>query len=125
VLARWHRTESWKLFTEALESDVGDVQGGTTPEGIHLGAMAGTVDVVQRCYAGIAINDDVLCFDPLLPHEVARLKMRLHYRGHNLDLHIRDGTLRITVGKSPASAIRIGVGGEYYELRGGETREFI
>lgn len=124
VLARWHRAESWKLFTEALESDVADVQGGTTPEGIHLGAMAGTVDVVQRCYAGIAIHDDVLCFDPLLPHEVARLKMRLHYRGHNLDLQIMDGTLRITVGRSPASAIRIGVGGAYYELRGGEIREF-
>ena len=25
----------------ALESDVGDVQGGTTKEGIHMGVMSG------------------------------------------------------------------------------------
>ena len=42
----------WGLFREALESDINDVQGGTTAEGIHLGAMAGTVDLVQRCYGG-------------------------------------------------------------------------
>jgi hypothetical protein len=41
VLARSDRVRSWNLFTEALESDISDTQGGTTPEGIHLGAMAG------------------------------------------------------------------------------------
>jgi trehalose/maltose hydrolase-like predicted phosphorylase len=39
---------SWNLFREALESDICDIQGGTTHEGIHLGAMAGTVDIVQQ-----------------------------------------------------------------------------
>ena len=38
------------LFLNALYSDVADMQGGTTAEGIHLGAMAGTIDVVQRCF---------------------------------------------------------------------------
>jgi hypothetical protein len=28
-------------------------QGGTTAEGIHLGAIAGTVDLLQRCYSGL------------------------------------------------------------------------
>ena len=44
VLARSDRTRSWRFFAEALASDLHDVQGGTTAEGIHLGAMAGTVD---------------------------------------------------------------------------------
>src|SRR6185437_13521247 len=53
VLARSCRRGSWSLFSEALRSDVGDIQGGTTPEGIHLGAMAGTLDLLQRCYTGL------------------------------------------------------------------------
>jgi len=53
VLARSDRPRSWRFFTEALASDLYDVQGGTTAEGIHLGAMAGTVDLVQRCYTGL------------------------------------------------------------------------
>ena len=34
-----------------------DTQGGTTKEGIHLGAMAGTIDILQRCYTGSASID--------------------------------------------------------------------
>src|SRR5678815_3075811 len=45
VLARLDRGRSWEQMAAALESDVADVQGGTTREGIHLGAMAGTVDI--------------------------------------------------------------------------------
>jgi trehalose/maltose hydrolase-like predicted phosphorylase len=46
VLARYEPEEAWRFLQHALESDVADVQGGTTAEGIHLGAMAGTVDIV-------------------------------------------------------------------------------
>ena len=53
VLGRSDRERSWELFSQALESDVADIQGGTTPEGIHLGAMAGTVDLLQRGYTGL------------------------------------------------------------------------
>ncbi|MDZ7781399.1 MAG: hypothetical protein U5K56_00100 [Halioglobus sp.] len=53
VLARADRAGSWHCFQEALDSDISDIQGGTTPEGIHLGAMAGTLDLMHRCYLGI------------------------------------------------------------------------
>ena len=53
VLARLDRRRSWDLFLQALRSDIADIQGGTTHEGIHLGAMAGTVDLIQRCYGGV------------------------------------------------------------------------
>lgn len=58
VLARSDRARSWSLFNEALEADISDTQGGTTREGIHLGAMAGTVDIMQRCYTGLELRDD-------------------------------------------------------------------
>ena len=52
VLASIDPESSWERFLVALESDIGDVQGGTTPEGIHLGVMSGTLDLVQRIYLG-------------------------------------------------------------------------
>jgi trehalose/maltose hydrolase-like predicted phosphorylase len=41
-----------------------DTQGGTTAEGIHLGAMAGTIDLLQRGYSGLAARGGMLTFDP-------------------------------------------------------------
>jgi trehalose/maltose hydrolase-like predicted phosphorylase len=53
VQARSNRPRAMRYFAEALQSDVADIQGGTTREGVHLGAMAGTVDLAQRVSTGI------------------------------------------------------------------------
>jgi trehalose/maltose hydrolase-like predicted phosphorylase len=50
----------------ALESDVGDIQGGATQEGIHMEMMAGTLDLIQRGYVGTESRDGTLCFSPKL-----------------------------------------------------------
>jgi trehalose/maltose hydrolase-like predicted phosphorylase len=63
VFAALDPESSWDRFLVALRSDVDDIQGGTTKEGIHLGVMAGTLDVVQRCYAGMRIRNEALYFD--------------------------------------------------------------
>jgi alpha,alpha-trehalase len=124
VLARSDRARSWKFFTEALESDVSDSQGGTTKEGIHLGAMAGSVDLIQQGYTGIEMHGDALRFDPCLPDEIQQLRMRIRYRDHLLMLVINHEKLKVTSIKPRQKPIKIGVGGEYYELTGGETKEF-
>jgi len=36
LLARADRTRSWSMLNEALDSDLADIQRGTTREGIHL-----------------------------------------------------------------------------------------
>ena len=41
-----------------------DTQGGTTAEGIHLGAMAGTVDLIQRVHTGLETRGDTLILNP-------------------------------------------------------------
>jgi trehalose/maltose hydrolase-like predicted phosphorylase len=66
-------------FGSTSACEVADVQGWTTREGIRLGAMAGTVDIVQRAYMGLAARDDCLWFDPGLPDEVISLDTELHY----------------------------------------------
>ena len=45
VLSRIRPEASEPFLVEALNSDVRDIQGGTTPEGIHLGAMAGVLSL--------------------------------------------------------------------------------
>jgi alpha,alpha-trehalase len=125
VLARSDRQRSWRFFAEALASDLHDVQGWTTAEGIHLGAMAGTVDLAQRCYTGLETREDVLWLNPSLPQELDGLDFDVRYRGHwGINLHLTSQMLRIGVAASDAAPIRVGVNGEVVELPPGSMREF-
>jgi len=124
VRARLDREGSWRLFRQALESDIADVQGGTTPEGIHLGAMAGTVDLLQRGYTGIVTHGDVLTLNPCLPREVTSQRMTIRYRGHALDLSITQQALTVHSHKSNAAPIKLEVVGVGAEIAAGQTLEF-
>ena len=123
VLARSDRTRSWALFTEALQSDFADVQGGTTPEGIHLGAMAGTVDLIQRCYLGIETRHNVLWLNYRLPNELRRLRLHVRYRQASLCLDVTQEALKLRVLHCPFGPIRVGFGDEVKELKEGEKVE--
>jgi alpha,alpha-trehalase len=124
VLARLDRRRSWQLFLQALRTDIADIQGGTTHEGIHLGAMAGTVDLVQRCYGGVEVRGDVLRLDPALPEELPTLRFLLHYRGHRVDVVIARDRLQVMVLPALAPPIRVGYDREVVELGGGESKEW-
>jgi trehalose/maltose hydrolase-like predicted phosphorylase len=125
VLARCDRSRSWRFFAGALASDVHDVQGGTTAEGIHLGAMAGTVDLAQRCYTGLETRDDILWLNPSLPEELDGLDFDVRYRGHwGINLHLTPHLLQVRVADSDAAPIKVGVNGEVVELPPGSMREF-
>ena len=96
VLARADRQRSWQLTQTALGGDLADIQDGTTREGIHLGAMAGTVDLIQRCYSGIEMRDGVLAFNPRLPDEVLQMNATLRYRRHTLDVEVTQDCLTVS-----------------------------
>jgi trehalose/maltose hydrolase-like predicted phosphorylase len=125
VLARGDRARSWRVLRESLVADLDDTQGGTTREGIHLGAMAGGLDMLQRGYGGIEVRDDALWFDPHLPDEVASLRFDLLYRGHSLAVSIGSTRLRVTAEPCAATPIRIVVAGRAYDLGPGETVETV
>ena len=125
VLAAIDPESSWQRLLAALESDVGDLQGGTTKEGIHLGAMAGTIDVVQRGYAGIRVRAGVLHFDPRLPERVGDLSFSMRFRGAVICVTLAGGQLDIAVDRKAMSRpIRIGVDGEVRELCPGDRTTF-
>ena len=79
VLARFDPDSSWERFKVALGSDVNDIQGGTTREGIHMGVMSGTVDLVQRFYAGMRVEDGMLQFNPNLPSGIDGVAYNMTY----------------------------------------------
>jgi len=124
VMARSDRQRSLQYYAEALQSDVSDIQQGTTAEGIHLGAMAGTVDLILRVSTGIEATGDVLRLNPQLPAEIQRLDMRIRYRGHSLDLQITRDRLTIHGRERGIASIKLGIRGEIYEFACGSTREF-
>lgn len=124
VLARSDRERSWWLFEHALRSDVEDIQGGTTAEGIHLGAMAGTVDMIQRCFPGLTPREDVLWINPALPQKMEHIHLRLRYRGAWIVLDIGQRELAVCVEKGWAESAKIGFCGKVHELSGGQERRF-
>jgi beta-phosphoglucomutase family hydrolase len=124
VLARSDRARAMTYFAEALQSDVSDIQQGTTAEGIHLGAMAGTVDLMQRVSTGIEVTGDVLRFNPKLPEELERLDMRIRYRGHTLDLRLTREALTVRGRDHGPAPINLGFKDEVHEFTGGSTRVF-
>ncbi|HSO94220.1 MAG TPA: glycosyl hydrolase family 65 protein, partial [Candidatus Dormibacteraeota bacterium] len=124
VLARSDRRRSWASFTEALAADAADTQGGTTAEGIHLGAMAGTLDMLQRCYTGLEARSGVLWINPALPDELPSLSLELLYRGHWISLHITREWLRVASQPCAASPIPIGVRGAIHQVSAGTVQEF-
>lgn len=123
VQARFDRDVSWQLFRGALVTDVDDHAGGTTQEGVHLGAMAATVDIVQRAYTGIETRGDVLYVNPRLPKEIENLRLRVRFRGHSLGLHLRQKAITIKAEYCVVEPITIGVAGRLHALVAGEVLE--
>ncbi len=124
VLARKDRPHAWHLFREALLGDLEDIQGGTTAEGIHLGAMAGAVDQLQRGYTGIVTRGNVLWFNPCLPEELECLRMRLRYRNHFIEVELTAEKLTLTSLPTAGEPIRIGFRDQVLELPPNASRVF-
>ena len=125
VLAGIDPESSWERFAVALESDVADIQGGTTKEGIHLGVMAGTLDIVQGRYAGVRVGDDALHLDPRLPEALDEVSFPLQYRGTDLHAEVRRGRVTVAVvGRADTGPVRIAVGDDVRTLRRGSVETF-
>ena len=122
VLARLKGTDAGQYVQDALEADIADVQGGTTGEGIHLGAMAGTLDLVQRGLTGLETREDALLLDPMPLPALSEYGFSLRYRGHwGVSLQLRSGQLRIGVPDSEESPIRVVLTDRAVTIAPGET----
>ncbi|MGH3988299.1 MAG: glycosyl hydrolase family 65 protein, partial [Pseudonocardiaceae bacterium] len=117
VMARSDRPAAWQFFLDALEADVAGHLGGTTGEGIHLGAMAGTLDLLQRAFTGLETRGEVLHLEPSLPDELASMSFRLHYRHHHgLEVYVDHDRVIISGRAHPAPPLTVRVRGEDHRL---------
>ncbi|HIX01071.1 MAG TPA: hypothetical protein H9871_13140, partial [Candidatus Nesterenkonia stercoripullorum] len=90
-------------------------------EGIHLGAMAGTVDMVLRCYAGVETRADALWLHPLLPDELPEARFRMRYRNQPILVHMNHEEVTLTLSQGSAEPIDVNVEGTPKSLSPGET----
>ena len=124
VLARAHHDDAHGRFADALRGDVTDVQQGTTAEGVHLAAMAGTIDLVQRCFAGVDSRDGVLQLDPCWPAPLGTAEFGIRYHDHTVTVAIAEQVITVSSGPGPFAPIQVACHGEVRELACGQTLTF-
>ncbi|ADU00963.1 MULTISPECIES: trehalose-phosphatase [Mycolicibacterium] len=124
VLARGDRREAMHYFRRVLASDVVDIQRGTTAEGIHLAAMAGSIDLLQRCFTGLELRRDRIVVGPMWPEPLGRLAFTFRYRGHRLRLTVLGRSSTLSAEPSEASPILVECRGQAQTLVAGGTVEF-
>ncbi|WP_327279864.1 MULTISPECIES: glycoside hydrolase family 65 protein [unclassified Streptomyces] len=126
VLARQQGADAWRYCQEALLSDITDVQGGTTGEGIHLGAMGGTLDLVERGVVGLDPGTDGLHVDPVPLSEVPASSFSVCCLGHrDVRISLRPGRIGIRVPPSPLGPVLLVLPGDRREsVAAGQERWF-
>jgi HAD superfamily hydrolase (TIGR01509 family) len=120
IEARYDRTLSWQFLATSLNSDLGDLQRGTTREGVHIAAMAGSIDLLTRCYAGLETRCNKLWLHPQLPAEVRQMHFTLSYREHLLQVRSAPTELRIRSAPGDADPITVVVNGQEFVISTGD-----
>ncbi|WP_421725901.1 trehalose-phosphatase [Bauldia sp.] len=121
VLAPIDADRGWSLFKNGLTADLDDVQGGTTAEGIHLGSMAGAVDIVEHRYAGIDLTHDVIHIDPCLPSAIERLRLKQQFRGRWYDFTISATEVEVGLEPDGPGSATVRIAGKDYSIEPSES----
>jgi beta-phosphoglucomutase family hydrolase len=107
-------TEGWELYDEALRSDLIDIQGGTTGEGIHCGVMAGTVYFIMSVFSGMDLGEVPLELCPHLPGHWSGLEFNFTFRGRTYHVTIDRDTFKISTEMPLEEKIKIHICGRKY-----------
>lgn len=82
--------------------------------------MAGTADMVMRCYGGVETRQDALWLHPVLPAELTAASFRLSYRGQPMSIELTQHRARIVLYPCSAAPVRLCVEGIEKTLAAGE-----
>ncbi len=104
---------------------MGDVQGGTTKEGIHMGVMSGTLDLLQSSYLGCSVRDGLLHLEPRLIDRLDGLAFSMQFRGTSIRISVEGVELTVLARAEGFRApVRIAVGNQVRELGPGDECVF-
>ncbi|CAL2069070.1 Glycoside hydrolase family 65 protein [Streptomyces murinus] len=126
ILTRARRADAWRYVQDTLRGDIADIQGGTTGEGIHLGAMAGTLDLVQRGLTGLETRDGALWLDPVPLPKVSSYGFSIRYLGHwGIGVRLARKQLEIAVPDSAGAPIDVRLADRVVAVRPGRTVRLV
>ncbi|MEH6566248.1 MAG: glycosyl hydrolase family 65 protein [Halopseudomonas sp.] len=120
ALACFDPSASWAFFRRSMGVDLDAPAQGGTIEGVHLGAMSGSLDVLQRHYLGIRPALDGLHVFPLPPEELDGVSLDIGYRGARFQFSLQGRELQIDAHPSNAEAMPITHAGGRQMLAPGE-----
>jgi len=107
----------WKLFLEALKSDLVDIQGGTTGEGIHCGVMTGIVYLVLKTFCGLDISEEITGICPELPDQWDGVHFTFRVRATQYQIDLLGDKIEILAQNDGNEKINIHLCGEEYKLQ--------
>jgi len=122
ALARLDPAASWDLYRESLRLDLDPSEKGAA-EGIHLGAMAATLDVMQRLYLGLDVDGRGITLSPALPPGLGPVQMDIYYRGGAFKLAWNGTTLQLASDAANLSEVPVAREGRTETLSVGATLE--
>lgn len=124
ALARLDPLASWKYFQEAQLIDLVPEEDKGTSEGIHIGAMGGTLDVLQYHYLGVKIRSGVLEVDPIFPPEIDWVQITLYLRGVEVEIEATQSKVAVRSVHEGAAPLKVRFRSHVRELMGKEAVSF-
>jgi trehalose/maltose hydrolase-like predicted phosphorylase len=81
--------------------------------------MAGSVDLVQRCFTGLEIRGNRLVLSPHWPESLGALGFPIHYRGRHIHIRVSGKGAEVSVDSRDVSPLVIECRGRVEELAPG------
>jgi trehalose/maltose hydrolase-like predicted phosphorylase len=121
ALSHFDRHLSYKTWRDALAPDLDPESAESAAQGLHLGAMAAGLDVLQRHYLGLTIRADGVELEPNLPNELPPVELAFCYRGGQYELAWDESSVQLRSGETNAATLRVVNDATSHELAPGET----
>jgi trehalose/maltose hydrolase-like predicted phosphorylase len=87
--------------------------------------MAGSIDLMQRCFTGMETRGDRIILSPHWPETLGELAVPIHYRGLHLHLRVSGKGVIISVDPRGAGGIDVECHGQVNLLTPGSIVEFV
>jgi len=115
----------YKLYLEALTSDIFDIQGGTTGEGIHTGVMASTIMGLINIYAGVRFVNNSISITPNLPVSIRSIRFKILHKQISYNLEIMIHSVKIKIETPLDDKVSVFVYDSPEFIRDGQWYEFM
>ncbi|WP_136684229.1 glycosyl hydrolase family 65 protein [Falsirhodobacter xinxiangensis] len=123
ALARLAPDHAWRIFRGALHPDDAETGHSGTEKGIHLGAMAASIDIVQRIFLGLRPGEQALIVDPAPQSHLSRISAHVLFRSNAVAVTLDHGRITIHADDGNHGPVPLLVRGVAHDLEPGATYE--